>query len=160
MNHMKLSEDLNNLANKFKSLYDLSEAFQKLGSLEQAERELLARVDKAKQLADASVSEKAVQEKALETAKVAVAVEYKKAEEAKKKSEDHSASIVSDAYKLADQIEKQAESKADLFLAKAASAKSELSQLSGEVLEKKVELEKVKAELEAIKAKFAAFMKG
>lgn len=160
MNFHKIAEDVKNLANRYKALYEVSEAFEKLGSFEQSEKELKAKADKAKADADKAEAEKEVQEKALETAKLAVSLEYRKLDEAKASAQSKFAQIISEAKAKGDEVIKQAEAKAQVFSDKVSSAKAELFVLSAEVEGKKEELESVKSELEKIKAKFASFMKG
>ena len=158
-NAMKAADDLKSIAKRFQGIMEVAQILEKLGSLEQAERDAVVRKDAA------YAEEKKAQLLILELdGKVAMK------QEAIKKAEELAEGIVLKAKEKAQQVynelaEKNAaalkQSNEIKVLAEAAvSAKRvEVEDLNKQIAAKKLELEDVSSQIAAVKAKLSALFK-
>jgi chromosome segregation ATPase len=159
-NLSKAGEDLKFLANKFQALYSVAEVLERIGSLEQAERDALAKKDAAYAKAEEAI-------KKAERANATLAHAEESVEVAKTLAADHN--VRAQAYYSAKVV--AAEGKAEAILAEAAdkkrgveeqtkAARAELASVQEKIQFTSKELGSLKEELVKIKASLAAFVRG
>lgn len=152
------ADSIKSMAAKFKGFLEVADALDKIGSIEQAERDAIIAKDKAYKdleegkmaLAELQGDYEAADKKLIEIQKACVAKE----EAAKAKAID----IVSEANKTAEQIIKNAEFKKTEFDKYVAQKNDALNLINSEISQKKAEYDNIVEKIKEVKAKLSAFV--
>lgn len=156
----KAAEDLKLFANRIRPLLDVADALERIGGLEQAERESESRADKAKTAA--ADAQKLLDKKNAELEEVKVEIT---------KTQDNIIVMENKAQDKCDEILRIADEKAVNIIKSANEQKKnienqiiekrgQVAQLQEAIDAKKEELTKINNEIEAAKEKIASFVKG
>ena len=158
-NPMKAAEDLKVLANRFRSILEVADVLEKIGSLEQAERDAASRKDRA------YAEEKKAHLLLLDLdGKVALKQEAIKlaeeqAEEVVAKAKEKAQAVYAEmAEKNAAHLKQISELKLSADAAIIAK-RLELDDVKSQVQAKKVELEEVSSQIAAVKSKLSSLFK-
>lgn len=157
---MKAADDLKVLANRLRPLFDVADVLERIGSLEQAEREAGIRLQKTK---DAEEEAKNVLDDRVR--------DLSKAEQKVEEALEKSVQIENAAQTKSDKIIEAADSRAIMIIRNATdqkkvldaeiiSKRGQLAQIQEAIDAKNEELSNLKREIEAAREKIAAFMKG
>jgi len=159
MSSLKVADDLKAFVKKFQVLSDLADVLEKVGSLEQAERDASIRKDKA--YADAANAQAVLEAKGLEVSKADTLISMKEEEAGKvyKAGQAKAAEVVEAAKVQASQIVQAGLAQKKVLEEQVSNEKMRLSDVRSQVAEAGVELQNYQAQLEDIKAKLSSFMK-
>lgn len=159
-NSIKIAEDLRALANKFKSIVEVSELLTSLGSIEQAEREAIVRKDAAYKAAEEAQAKLAALDEDLVLAQGEVSKADEQANELHRSSLDKAAQVVAKAHEDAKEIKFGAESAKAQIQNQTNEAKRELKVVFDQIKSKKDELASIEDQVAETKAKISAFIGG
>lgn len=156
---IKVAEDVKGLAKRFQGFFDLAQALEEIGSLEQAAKDAI--IAKDKNYEEVEKSKVAVEESKKDLLKALSEIEFaeNKAKDIVSAAYDKSTKIMSDAQALCLKADADIEKRQKLIDEKFVAAGKELLALESDVLAKKQELNALKKEVEEVKQKFAALLK-
>lgn len=156
---IKVAEDVKGLAKRFQGFFDLAQALEEIGSLEQAAKDAI--IAKDKNYEEVEKSKVAVEESKKDLLKALSEIEFaeNKAKDIVSAAYDKSTKIISDAHEKSLKADADIEKRQKLIDEKFVAAGKELVSLESEVLAKKQELSALKKEVEEVKQKFAALLK-
>lgn len=158
MSLIQAAEDIKSLAAKFKSIISVSEALEKVGSIEQAEHEALARKQKAYAAADEAIKALSARKADLEEFEKQCALKHKEHEAVVAQQESKAAAIVDEATKRSLSIFSAAKLEKASLEMKNAAARKELLAIQADVDAKAKELSVLQGNLKEVKAKISAFV--
>lgn len=155
----KACEDIKNLAQRFKGFIEVGELLEKIGNIEQAERDAVSRMNQAYLAAEEADKAKVLAEEDLRIAKSKI--EHAKAEALKieQAAYDQRLETLKSAAERGQEIVKEAEAKKSAILSEIAGHRSGLEQVQIQIVESRKELDDLKAKIEEVKSKFSALLK-
>lgn len=156
-NSMNAAQDLKHIASKFRGILEVADLLERIGSLEQAERDAIIRKDLAYK--EANEADLTIDSKKQELAEI---------EKAKAKTQLEVETMISEGKKKYDEVVSNALSQRDEILAKAQNRKLEIAQEAQALMDdmsktkkeleiKKDELSFIQEQLKEAKRKIAAF---
>jgi hypothetical protein len=156
---IKVAEDVKGLAKRFQGFFDLAQALEEIGSLEQAAKDAI--IAKDKNYAEVEKSKAALEKAKEDFAKAFSEIEFaeNKAKEIVNGAYEKATLIVSDANQKSLSVDAEIEKRKKLIDDKFVAAGKELVALESDILVKKQELNALKKEVEEVKQKFAALLK-
>ena len=159
MNTSQAAQEIKLIAGKFKGIIALAEALEKIGSIENSEKEARGRVVKAqKEEAEAREKVKAVQadlKGALDSIQEARVKALERIENAKVDASD----IIAKAQVTAMEIVEAAEDHRDEMSRQVKESNKKLEKIQADVHAKELELETVQKQIDAAHSKISAFVK-
>lgn len=153
-NFSKAADDIKTIASKLKQFIELSEALEKIGSVEQAARDAEAKKSLAYKETEAAYAELEKAKKKLEAAEAGIFAANVKAKDLEEAAFNKAKAIVSEAHDKAAAVEKAMQAKSKELDQKFIAATAELKNYNDEIAAKAEELAHIKAEIDAVKAKF------
>ena len=156
---IKVAEDVKGLAKRFQGFFDLAQALEEIGSLEQAAKDAI--IAKDKNYEEVEKSKVAVEESKKDLLKALSEIEFaeNKAKDIVSVAYEKATKIVSDAHEESLKAKAEIEKNKKIIDLNFVAAGKELLALDSEVLAKKQELNALKKEVEEVKQKFAALLK-
>jgi len=157
-NLIKAAEDIRSLAKRFAPIFAVADALEKIGSIEQAERDAVIRKDAAYAEEEKAKAVLAAKHEQLKAVELDIEAAKQKAEEIVSKAHAKAEEIVALSHEKSDAIVKDAKSQKEIIEKAIDSHRVKFQDLTVLIEQKKAELDKINLELEKMKAKIAAFV--
>lgn len=156
----KSADDLRNLANRFRSVMEVAEVLERIGSLEQTEREAQVRKESAYAQAEEAKKSLAEVSQQLEKANFELKTIEKRGLEAQESAQAKASEIVNKANRDAATIITDAKHSESEVLAAASDKLEEIKIMDRNIADKKDELAAIIKQIVDMKAKIQALVKG
>lgn len=159
MSYQNAVEELRSFSNKFKNIISVSEFLEKIGSLDQAEKDAIIRKDVAYQAeAEAKVKLSVAQNK-IDVALAEVAKANAEKDRLVDLGNQKSKEMIEDAQKRSAALIKEATDKLKLAHEEASKVKKQADEVSAQIQLKRDEYFGLQKQLEGLKAKISDFIK-
>lgn len=158
-NFIQVSEDLKSLANKFRNIVAVAEMCEKIGSLEQSEKEALGRKEAAQKAEAEAMGKFDSAQAKIDAAMKDVANANSKKGEIENATQVNVQKMVQEAEGKASKIIQEAKAAHADVMKKYKEASNAVEDMKAQVVSKREELAQIQKQMNDVKSKISAFVK-